>query len=65
MLRLPTRFAAVILSFAPVFVQQRTWRHAQVLLLGALLAPGQRRCAAFCVLPGGARSGTLSTIIAC
>jgi hypothetical protein len=42
MLRLPTRFAGVILSFAPVFVQQRTWRHAQVLLLGALLAPGQR-----------------------
>jgi len=25
-----------------VFVQQRTWRHAQLLLLGALLAPGQR-----------------------
>jgi hypothetical protein len=42
MLRLPTRFAEVILAFAPVFVQQRTWRHAQLLLLGALLAPGQR-----------------------
>ncbi len=25
-----------------MFVQQRTWRHAQLLLLGALLAPGQR-----------------------
>ena len=42
MLRLPTRFAEIILAFAPVFVQQRTWRHAQLLLSGALLAPGQR-----------------------
>jgi len=42
MLDLPSRFAAVILSFAPVFVQPRTWRHAEVLLLGAILAPGQR-----------------------
>jgi DDE superfamily endonuclease len=42
MLSLPSRFAAVILSFAPVFLQQRSWRHAEVLLIGALLAPGQR-----------------------
>ncbi len=42
MLRLPSRFAAIILPFAPLFVQQRTWWHAQLLLLGALLAPGQR-----------------------
>jgi DDE superfamily endonuclease len=42
MLRLPARFAEMIIAFAPVFVQQRTWRHAQLLLLGALLAPGQR-----------------------
>jgi len=42
MLSLPSRFATVILSFAPVFLQQRTWRHAEVLLLGAILAPGQR-----------------------
>ena len=39
--RLPARFAALILCFAPLF-QQRSWRHAQVLLLGAILAPGQR-----------------------
>ena len=39
---LPSRFAAVILTFAPVFVQQRTWWHAQLLLLGAILTPGQR-----------------------
>ncbi len=37
MLDLPSRFAAVTLSFAPVFLQQRTWRHAEVLLLGAIL----------------------------
>jgi hypothetical protein len=42
MLCLPSRFAEVILTFAPVFVQRRTWRRAQLLLLGAILAPGQR-----------------------
>jgi hypothetical protein len=39
--RLPTRFAAVILSFAPLFFQ-RSWHHAEVLLIGAVLAPGKR-----------------------
>jgi hypothetical protein len=42
MLQLPARFATVILPFAAMFVQRRTWQHAQVLLLGALLVPGQR-----------------------
>ena len=42
MLCLPPRFAAVILAFAQVFVQQRTWRHAEALLVGAILAPGRR-----------------------
>src|SRR4051795_9452090 len=41
MLRLPARFAAVILCFAPLF-RHLTWRHAQVLLIGAILVPGQR-----------------------
>src|SRR5919205_4549253 len=41
MLRLSARFAAVILCFAPLF-RQLTWRHAQVLLIGAILVPGQR-----------------------
>ena len=40
--RLPPCFAAIILTFAPVFVQRRTWRHAEVLLIGAIPAPGQR-----------------------
>ena len=39
--RLPARFAAVILCFAPLFFQ-RSWRHAEVLLVGAILAPGRR-----------------------
>ena len=39
--RLPARFAEVIIAFAPLFVY-RSWKHAQVLLIGALLAPGQR-----------------------
>ncbi|SDE53225.1 transposase, partial [Belnapia rosea] len=41
MLTLPARFAAVILCFAPL-LQQRSWRHAEVLLVGAILAPGRR-----------------------
>src|SRR3954470_8696352 len=38
---LPTRFAGIILAFAPLFVH-RSWRHARLLLIGALLVPGQR-----------------------
>jgi hypothetical protein len=38
---LPSRFAAVILHFAPLFYH-RSWRHAEVLLMGAILAPGTR-----------------------
>jgi len=41
MLPLPARFAGIILAFAPLFVH-RSWRHAQILLVGAILTPGQR-----------------------
>lgn len=41
MLPLPTRFAGIILAFAPLFVH-RLWRHAQNLLVGTILTPGQR-----------------------
>ena len=41
-MHLPARFAAVILTFTPVFRQQRTWRYAELLLIGAILAPGKR-----------------------
>ena len=41
-MHLPARFAAVILTFTPAFLQQRTWRRAELLLIGAILAPGKR-----------------------
>jgi DDE superfamily endonuclease len=41
MLRLPPRFAEVILCFAPLFFQ-RSWCHAEMLLVGAILTPGRR-----------------------
>jgi len=52
MLHLPARFAAVILPFAALFAQDRTWRHAQMLLLGALLTPGQRTVCAILRMVG-------------
>ena len=59
MLRLPPHFAEIILAFAPVFVQQRTWRHAQLLLLGALLAPGHRTVSSFLRIIGVVLGATL------
>jgi polynucleotide 5'-kinase involved in rRNA processing len=41
MLPLPARFAGINLAFAPLFVH-RSWRHAQLLLIGAILTPGRR-----------------------
>src|SRR5689334_12959133 len=41
---LPSRFATVLLHFAPLFYP-RSWRHAEVLLIGAILAPGTRTVA--------------------
>jgi hypothetical protein len=51
---LPTRFAAVILAFAPLFVH-RSWPHARVLLVGAILAPGRRTVASLLRITGRAR----------
>lgn len=42
---LPLWIAAAIGPFAPLF-SRRVWAHAQVLLVGALLAPAQRTVAA-------------------
>ena len=39
MLHVPARFATILVAFAPVFMQARTWQRAQML---ALLVPGQR-----------------------
>jgi hypothetical protein len=49
--RLPGRFAAVILCFAPLF-RERSWRHAEVLLIGAILAPGRRTVASILRISG-------------
>jgi hypothetical protein len=38
---LPTAMIAVLAPFAPLF-SKRVWQHAQVLLMGAILAPGPR-----------------------
>jgi len=52
--RLPSYFATVILAFAPLFLQ-RSWRHARVLLTGAILAPGQRTVTGILRITGLAR----------
>ena len=51
MLRLPARFAEVIRCSAPLF-RRRTWRNADVLLLGAILAPGRRTEARILLVTG-------------
>ena len=48
---LPHRFASVIIAFAPLFVH-RSWRHAQTLLIGAILAPGRRTVASLLRIMG-------------
>src|SRR5215212_497289 len=51
MLGLPARFAGIIIAFAPLYVH-RSWRHAQVLLIGAILTPGQRTVASLLRITG-------------
>jgi len=41
MLTLPTEYIIILTTFAPVF-SRRVWLQVQVLVLGAILAPGQR-----------------------
>jgi len=45
MLTLPIEFTRLIMVFAPLF-SWRVWQHVQVLVVGAILAPGQRTVAA-------------------
>ena len=54
MVHLPSRFATLILAFAPLFVA-RSWRHAEVLLSGAILAPGHRTVTSSLRITGLAR----------
>ena len=49
MLTLPDAIVAVLIPFASLF-QNRTWRKARVLLVGAILSPGQRTVAALRVM---------------
>ena len=51
---LPTRFAPIILTFAPLF-RKRSWQHAQVLLLGAILTPGRRTVTSILRMTGRSR----------
>jgi hypothetical protein len=41
MLTLPSDYTTILTSFARLF-SKRIWQHAQLMLLGAILAPGQR-----------------------
>jgi hypothetical protein len=41
MLTVPVTLTQLIVKFAPL-LSKRVWEHAQVLVVGALLAPGQR-----------------------
>lgn len=45
MLNLPPTVAALLMVFAPLF-SKRVWQSAQVLLIGAILAPGKRTVSA-------------------
>lgn len=60
-MHLPACFAAVILTFAPVFRQQRTWRHAQLLLIGAILVPGKRTVTSLLRIAGLTRERRFTT----
>ena len=44
MLPLPNEIIAVLIAFAPLF-SQPVFRHVQVLLVGAILTPGQHTVA--------------------
>src|SRR3954453_17619638 len=55
-MHLPACFASLILTFAPVFVQQRTWRRAELLLVGAIPAPGKRTPAGLLRVEGPGRA---------
>jgi hypothetical protein len=56
MLSLSARFAGIILAFAPLFVH-RTWRHAQLLLIGVILTPGRRTVTSVLRIIGRAQEG--------
>jgi hypothetical protein len=54
MLRVPARFRTLLRGFAPPF-RAGSWRYAEVLLVGAILAPSQRTVASILRVSGLAR----------
>ncbi len=54
MMRVPGLFLVLLQRFAPLF-RARSWRHAEVLLVGAILAPGQRTLTSILRVSGLAR----------
>ena len=61
---LPARFAAVVLTLTAVFLQPWTRRHAELLPVGATLAPGKRAVTSLSriaglLAAGGARTPAL------
>src|SRR4051812_12197286 len=57
----PPRFAAIMPTFIPVFRQQRTWRHAELLLIAAILAPGRRTITSLLRIAGLSRERRFTT----
>src|SRR5262249_50298945 len=60
MLLLPTNIVALLVPFAPL-VSRPVWRHAQVLLVGAILTPGQRMVSSALRAVGLSHLSTLRT----
>lgn len=60
MITLPVEIMTRLLPFAPLF-SARVWRHAQLLTVGALLAPGQRMVSTVLRVLGLSHRATFST----
>src|SRR5262249_4180990 len=52
MLTIPVALTRLIVKFAPLF-SKRVWEHVEVLVVGALLAPGKRTVTAVLRVSGG------------
>jgi DDE superfamily endonuclease len=60
MLSLPIAFVSAIEVFAPVF-SRPVWQHVQVLLTGAVLAPGKRTVTAILRIMGRSAASNFQT----
>jgi len=64
MLAVPVTLTRLIVKFAPRF-SKRMWEHVQVLVVGALLAPGKRTVTAVLRVMGLSQEGIFRIIIGC